>query len=178
MSESSAAVDVLVGKIDPARVPDFSVDHGNLSVIAVVVKIADNGDKGQKFFSVDPRLFQRLVIAHVHTAHAADVVVHDLDFHALFHLPLQHVEHRVPKPALGDDEVFEEDIFLCVFEVAQKAVGKAFSRGEIFRFRIAVRKSKTVRAEKRLARVGAAAHFESKLLPRNVAFRIRLRLQT
>ena len=117
-------VDVLVGKIDAARVADLPVDDGDLAVIAVVVHGRDDGDEGVELDAVDAHLAHGVVIVEMDLAHAADVVVHEMDFDPLFHLAGQNVEDGIPEFPLLDDEELEEDVLF-----GARSTRCAFRRG-------------------------------------------------
>ncbi len=82
MPERMRRVYVFVRKVNPARVTDRSVDHGDLAVVAVVVHVAYDGNERRKFYALDPPFAQTAGLACAQFAHTADIVVQHADFYA------------------------------------------------------------------------------------------------
>ena len=133
MSEGVRLVDILVGEVDAARKGDLSVDDGDLSVRAVVLRQVEHGAEGVETHTFHALFFQLGGVVVRHFEHGADVVVDDAHVYALFALFQQYLQHGAPKVPLADDKVFEEDVLFRLFQLFDQALCVFFADVEVFR---------------------------------------------
>ncbi len=136
--ERMRLVDVFVREVDAARKGGHAVDEGDLSVRAVVLRQVEHGAEGVETHTFHALFFQLGGVVVRHFQHGADVVVDDAHVHAFARLSFQDVEDGIPEFSGAEDKIFEEDIFLRLFQLFEQAFAVALSRREILKF-IAVR---------------------------------------
>ena len=151
MPEALDFVDVFVREIDPSRKADLSVDDHELAVVAVVESAGEHGDKGIEHVRLNAHLAQLFAVAHRKAGDAAEIVVHHAHVDALHRLAAQHVQDRVPHLAVIDDEKFEKNIVLRLFQLLKHARKAALAARKIDRLRVII--NRVTRAGKQVARM-------------------------
>ena len=105
-------VDVFVRKINAAHKADQAVYHGDLAVIAVVMRNGNDGTEGVELFGEDPLFIQHFIKVCGNAGKAADIVVKHVNLNAFLQLVEKDLVNAVPHLPFGDNEVFQKDILL------------------------------------------------------------------
>ena len=158
MSERSIDIDIFVGKVDAARIAHLAVDDGDLAVIAVIMDVGEHGNKGGKLMALDAEFLQFCGIERIDAAHAADIIVHEAHFNALFCLTREHPKDLVPELPFLNDEVLHENVFLGALQIGNEAVAERLAHREIFRFCIFIDERRGIAGQQCLADIRPAAH--------------------
>ena len=109
------------------------------------------GIKGLNTCALNAHLAQLFAVAHRKAGDAAEIVVHHAHVDALHRLAAQHVQDRVPHLAVIDDEKFEKNIVLRLFQLLQHARKAALAARKIDRLRVVI--NRITRAGKQVARM-------------------------
>ena len=134
MSVLYDAVDILVGKIDAARVAHFPVDYGDFSMASVVefvVRLPVEFGKRHAFY---PHLCKLFIVIAGEGHHAPDIVVDDANFHARLCLFFQDIKNGIPEQPALDDEVFHKDKLFGFLQILNKRGEQLVAEGEILNF--------------------------------------------
>ena len=131
-------VDVFVGHVHTAGEGDFPIHYQDLAVVAVIVVGGKHGGDRRELPALDTQAFHQLGIGVGQGGERAGSVVHYADFNTLLDFAGENFQHRAPHQAFFDDEVFQEDEALGVFQLTQYLVPLVFASGEIFDRGVAV----------------------------------------
>ena len=120
VAEAGLLVDILVGQVDAAGEGGVAVDDAELPVIPVVHADGDDGLEAVEKAAGDAGLGLKLVgVVHGEGVQGAHVVVDHPHVHPGGVLFPQDLHNGVPEHAGGDDEIFQEDILLRLFQLLQ-----------------------------------------------------------
>ena len=88
--------------------------------------------------ALDALFEQRLVVVPGQGEHAAEVVVHHPDLHALGGLALQDGQNAVPEDPGLEDEILQKDIFFRLLQLLQHPGEHLVAQGEVLRLGVGV----------------------------------------
>ncbi len=117
LAEALFFVDILVGKIHPARKTGLAVDDHELAVVAVIEPPGQNRNEGIEHVRLNAHVAQLFAVVHGKIRDAAEIVVHHAHIDALRRLAPENVQDRAPHFSVVDDEKFEKNIVLGFFQL-------------------------------------------------------------
>ena len=151
VAEALDLVDVFIREVHAAREAHFAVDEHELAVVAVIEPAGEDGDKRVKDVRLNAHLAELFAVAHRKARDAAEVIVQNAHVHALHRLAVQNVQNGVPHLAAVDDEKFEENIVLGLFELFEHPHVAALAARKIDGLRVII--DRVTRARKKVARM-------------------------
>ena len=95
----------------------------------------DERKEGTEHLCIEAHFAELTRIAHAHLTDAADVVIHDPDFHAFLHFTLQNFQNGVQEAPLFNDEIFQKDKLFGFFQFPHHGGKHILAHGEILRMR-------------------------------------------
>ena len=105
-------VDIFIPDIHAARKADLSVNHKNLSVVAVVVMRGKNRANRRKHLALHALRLKLLRIPIRQIKHRTGSVIHHPYLNTCLHLPFQNLQNFLPHIAFLQDEIFHKNELL------------------------------------------------------------------
>ena len=125
-------IDIFICQVDAACEPGLAVDDADLTVIPIIEPRGENGVEGIENADLQSLFPQLAVVVAGQSEQAAQVVIHQPDFHALLDLPLQNLEDGVPHGAFLNDKILQKDKGLRFFQLPQECSKECLTNRKIF----------------------------------------------
>ena len=138
MTEALHLIDVFIGEIDAAGEGDPAVDHADLAVIAIVQAGVHTGAQEIEGNCLDVVGGKLPRIGSGKTADTAEVIVDETDLDAGGSTFLEELQNGIPHETFFDDEIFEEDEFLCTGQLLAQHSEKILAQRGIFHLRAGI----------------------------------------
>ena len=129
-------VDIFIGKVDAAHIPHIAVYDHHFAVISIVQIGIERRNKAVETDRADAERHEIAVIVLRQRRDRPDIIVNDADIQTFLCLSRQNIEDRVPHPAFFNDEVFEKDEPLRLFQLLTHRSKHILAGAEVMRLRV------------------------------------------
>ena len=120
VSETRFLVDIFICKIDASRKSNPSVNNAELPVIPVILDNIQNGTERIKYLTFDSFFLKLFIIFMGKCCKTAKSVIDQAHINALRSFLFQNIQDCLPHHPIIDNEIFNKNIFLRLFQFPHK----------------------------------------------------------
>ena len=120
MSKPFYLINIFISQIYTTCESHLSVNNHYFPVVTIILCSRKKGNNRRKHLCLDTILLQLLRIFIWKQHNRTHAIIHDSDFHTLFYLFLQNIQHCIPHRTPFNNEILQKNIFLCFFQFLKK----------------------------------------------------------